>query len=533
MKFLEIIKFPKVSKPQWIQILIVTLFFAAFLGVGFSVYHDYGISTDEPIDYTRGKINYLRLRGGSLEDFQDNCKINSTVCSYPPFFSMVLFRAAPFGDWYDILYTRHLITFLFFALSVFFFYLIGKKIFKHWLIGLLGSLILILSPRIFANSFFNPKDIPFLSSYIIAMYTMFLFVEKKNIWTAILHGLAMGMSISIRIPGVILLPITAVFYFFSLFLDNNLKIKSFLKMIGLGSILGIICALFIYCFFPLLYTDPINNFISAYKLMSNFPWSNYHLFRGYDIQGVIPWYYSILWFSIGSPIFYVLFFWFGTIILGLRFIKARSKSEFLSLLPIYTIGACGVLPIVSVIISKSVIYTDNRQMFFCYPALLLVTLFGINSAVELLKRKTNHWRIFTACLLIISLANPLYFMIRYHPFEKVYFNILAGTKMSIVKERFDFDAWSISNKQGLEYLLKVIPEGKIRVSSFDGRDFPTLDFLTIPHNQRDRFIFDDKNPDYILTTYRFYPRNKVQKAKVFYSFMVGDAPVMTIYKVKR
>lgn len=304
-------------------------------------------------------------------------------------------------------------------------------------------------------------------------------------------------------------------------------------MIGLGSILGIICALFIYCFFPLLYTDPINNFISAYKLMSNFPWSNYHLFRGYDIQGVIPWYYSILWFSIGSPIFYVLFFWFGTIILGLRFIKARSKSEFLSLLPIYTIGACGVLPIVSVIISKSVIYTDNRQMFFCYPALLLVTLFGINSAVELLKRKTNHWRIFTACLLIISLANPLYFMIRYHPFEKVYFNILAGTKMSIVKERFDFDAWSISNKQGLEYLLKVIPEGKIRVSSFDGRDFPTLDFLTIPHNQRDRFIFDDKNPDYILTTYRFYPRNKVQKAKVFYSFMVGDAPVMTIYKVKR
>jgi hypothetical protein len=103
--------------------------------------------------------------------------------------------------------------------------------------------------------------------------------------------------------------------------------------------------------------------------------------------------------------------------------------------------------------------------------------------------------------------------------------------MSVVKERFGFDGWSLSNKQGLEYLLSKIPEGKIRVSSFDSRDFPTMDFLTLPRNVRNRFIFDENNPEYILNCYRYYPEKQVENAEIFYSFMVGDAPVMTIYKV--
>ncbi len=531
MKFLEKVRLPKVSKPQWIQILFVTLFFASLLGVGLSVYKDYGISTDESADYTRGKISYIRMRGGSLAEFEEACSHYNHLCEYPPFFSMVLFRAAPFGDWYNILYTRHLVTFLFFAFSVFVFYLLGKKSFKDWKIGLLGALFLVLSPRIFASSFFNPKDIPFLSAYIIAMYTMLLFVQKKNWWTAILHGLSVGMAISIRIPGVILLPITALYYFFDLFLSRQLSWKSVFKMVGLGVLLGTICAVFIYAFFPTLYPDPINNFINSYKLMSDYTWSNYHLFMGSDIQDVLPWYYSIVWFSIGSPIFYVILFWFGTAILWIRSIKNRSRASYLNLLPTYIIGACGVLPIISIIIGKSVVYTDNRQMYFCYPALLIISLFGINALIQWLKQKTRFWQITTIIVLLAGLANPVYFMIRYHPFQNVYFNVLAGSKMSVVKERFGFDGWSLSNKQGLEYLLSKIPEGKIRVSSFDSRDFPTMDFLTLPRNVRNRFIFDENNPEYILNCYRYYPEKKVENAEIFYSFMVGDAPVMTIYKV--
>ena len=87
-------------------------------------------------------------------------------------FSMLLYWYAPTGDTQTIYWRRHQLTFAFFAFSVFIFFLIGKKIFKDWKIGLLGSLFLIISPRIFAHSFYNPKDIPFLSAYIIAIYTL-------------------------------------------------------------------------------------------------------------------------------------------------------------------------------------------------------------------------------------------------------------------------------------------------------------------------------------------------------------------------
>lgn len=531
MNFLKKLSFPKLSKPQWIQILIVTLFFASFLGVGFSIYKDYGISTDESVDYTRGKISYLRLRGGSLQDFEESCSHYNSLCDYPPFFSMVLFRAAPFGDWNDILNTRHLVTFLFFAFSVFIFYLLGKKTFKNWKIGLLGALFLVISPRIFASSFFNPKDIPFLSAYIIAIYTMLLFIEKKNWWTALLHGLVTGMAVSIRIPGIVLLPITALFYFLDLYLNKNLSWKSFLKMVGLGTLLGGTCVLFVYAFFPTLYPDPINNFIYSYKLMSNYTWSNYHLFMGKDIRDVLPWYYSIVWFSIGTPIFYVILFWLGIVTLTIRSISTHTKMAFANLLPVYLVGACGILPIFSIIIGKSVVYTDNRQMYFCYPALLLVSLFGLNSLIQWIKQKAKYWQIVIALILVAGLANPIIFMIRYHPFQNVYFNILAGLKMSDVREKFGLDGWSIATKQGLEYLLKTVPEGEIRVSSRDGRNLDDLDFKTLPRDQRDRFVFDDQNPDYIFTSYRYYPQRMVTKGEVYYSIMVGDAPILTIYKV--
>jgi len=391
---------------------------------------------------------------------------------------------------------------------------------------------LVLSPRIFANSFFNPKDIPFLSAYIIAMYTLLLFIEKKSWWSAILHSLAIGMAVSIRIPGVILLPITALFYFANLFLTKQLSWKSFFKMVGLGVLIGLFSAVFIYSFFPKLYPDPINNFIKSFKLMGDYSWSNYHLFMGKDIQDKLPWYYSIVWFSIGSPLFYVVLFWIGTIILAVRSSFGRTKAAFADLLPIYLVGACGVLPILSIIIGKSVVYTDNRQMYFCYPALLLVSLYGIKSFIDWFKQKTCRWQIVTAIILLMGLANPIYFMVRYHPFQNVYFNILAGSKMSVVKERFGLDGWAISTKQGLEYLLKTIPEGQIRISSFDKRNFIDLDLNTLPRDQRERFVVDNTNPDYVLTAYRYYPEKNFEDGEIFYSIMVGDTPIMTIYKVK-
>ena len=167
-----------------IPVVCVSIFFFVFVLCGSLIYKDYGISLDEQIDYIRGQINYERFSGGSLADFQKACQYNHTICYYPPSFSMLLYWYAHSGDSQAIYWARHQLTFDFFAFSVFIFFLVGKKIFKDWRLGLLGALFLIVSPRIFAHSFYNPKDIPCLSAYIIAIYTMLLLLEKKNVFTA-------------------------------------------------------------------------------------------------------------------------------------------------------------------------------------------------------------------------------------------------------------------------------------------------------------------------------------------------------------
>ena len=65
---------------------------------------------------------------------------------------------------------RHVFISSFFYISLIFYFKIYQKIFDNWTISLLGVLFLILSPRIYAESFYNNKDIFFMSSCIIVTF---------------------------------------------------------------------------------------------------------------------------------------------------------------------------------------------------------------------------------------------------------------------------------------------------------------------------------------------------------------------------
>jgi len=528
------------DKKNLIPVITVFLFFSIYVLVGYLIYKDYGGSADEPNDYRRGQVNYDRFVGGSLAEFKKTCSKSDSICNYPPLFSMLLYWYAPGGDSQAMYWRRHQLTFAFFVFSVFIFFLIGKKIFKDWKIGLLGALFLIISPRIFAQSFYNPKDIPFLSTYVISIYTLLLFLEKKNVFTAILHGIAIGVMCSIRTPGLIIIPITFFFYLFDLFLSNE-KWQSYLKASLLFLFSCIIAAGLVYWFTPKLYTNPIANYIQIFNIMKRYPWSDYQLYMGQNISNHIPWHYSIVWFSISSPVFYLVLFLLGGITLVIRTLRSRLREHFRSMGDLYLVEACGILPIIAVIVMKSVLYTDNRQMYFVYPALLLISLYGFKSLIDKIHQKSQFWRLWMAIILIAGLAYPVYFMIRYHPYQATYFNFLAGSKMSIIKNRFILDAWGLSTKDGLEYIAKTDPAQKITVlifGNFRGG------WLLLPEPDRQRLnvlypqkgtqsldIINSQSPEYIIDTYRRYPVEKVTGGKAVYSIKVGDADILTVYKM--
>jgi len=520
------------DKKNLIPIITVFLFFSVFIILGYSIYKDYGVTPDEPIDFIRGQVNYTRMMGGSLAAFQKICPKLENTCYYPPFFSMVLYASAPTGDTQSIYLHRHQVTFAFFVFSAFIFFLLGKKIFKDWKIGLLGSLFLILSPRIFSNSFYNPKDIPFLGAYIIAVYTMLLFLEKKNLFTAILHGVITAIACSIRTPGLIIIPVTFLFYLTDLILAKeplnlkNLRQSKYFKAVLLGGAFLVVTAGLMVLFFPLLYTDPIGNLIKSFNLMKKYPWLGDQLFMGTDIRRHIPWDYSIVWFAISSPLLYLVLFIAGLATLIYKTARTKIITHLQSMRDLYVIAACGILPIIIVIIEKSTLYNDNRQMYFVYPMLLLISLYGFKVGLDKLKQISIRWQFWAAAVLVVGLAYPVYFMARYHPNEQTYFNILAGTKMSEIEKNFTVDPWGLSVKQGLDFIVRTDAGQKIRVSLFDVSEYAT-DILS--KKDSDRLFFTDKNPEYVIWHVHISPLTSPGK-KVF-SVRVGDADILSIFKV--
>ena len=163
---------------------LVILFFVVLFFVGLKVFPDYGVHLDEENNQAFGQRSYEYIRDFNiLSPAISDSKFDFHDKIHGPIFQIILiFIKNQFNltDSRTILLMRHLCTFLIFYLGVVFFYLLNYFYFKERKIALLGCLFLVLHPRIFAHSFYNSADIPFLSFYIISTYTLLRFLEQRN-----------------------------------------------------------------------------------------------------------------------------------------------------------------------------------------------------------------------------------------------------------------------------------------------------------------------------------------------------------------
>ena len=75
--------------------------------------------------------------------------------------------------------------------------------------------MIFLSPRIFANSFYNNKDIIFLSFFIFSIYFAFRLIDKPSNKNIILSALFCALAIDIRLVAVILPAVLLLVFFLS------------------------------------------------------------------------------------------------------------------------------------------------------------------------------------------------------------------------------------------------------------------------------------------------------------------------------
>ena len=187
---------------------IAPVFFGLALIVGILAFDDYGISWDEPFQRDYGRAVYDYVAHGDMRMLEGPNRY------YGPVFEMMLLgieRGLGLEDSRDIYLMRHLVGFLLFFVASIFFFKLAKRLFGDWRIALLGSVLFVTSPRIFAHAFFNPKDIPLMAFFTIGGFTLVDFLDHMTIRRALVHAVVCAVLIDIRIVGAMLAVLTVVF----------------------------------------------------------------------------------------------------------------------------------------------------------------------------------------------------------------------------------------------------------------------------------------------------------------------------------
>ena len=441
----------------------ITCFFLILLFLGIFIYKDFGVSADEMTQRAIGQtsLTYLAnlfgiaflLDGATpLIDpasvFLSQRDRDYGVAFELPaeFFAKVLHLGSR-----DAYYFRHLLTFLVFYVAVYFFYRLIRLRYDSWRMGLLGATFLILSPRIFGDSFFNDKDLVFLSVFLIGIYTLVQFILKPNWRNALWHALACAIAIDVRLMAV-LLPAATLAALLMLSLRQALPIKIMLSLLGLYSVLLVV---FVIAFWPWLWLDPVGHFLLAFRNMAHFRHNPEMYFMGQIISAKeLPWYYIPVWIGVTTPIIYSLLFCMGLGVTlkqvwtnGRRLWSTKQELQDLIFLGLF------IAPLLAVIVLHSVLYNGWRQMYFLYPAFLLVAVRGwvwIWAQCHSHQRRRNG----VALVLVACLGYTGYWMIRWHPHQYLYFNVLAGE----FAKRFDVDYWAVAYKPILEKIVAQNPK---------------------------------------------------------------------------
>lgn len=511
---------------EFIQIphLALILFFAAFFLVGQQVYDDYGISWDEPTQLEIGKANYRYLFKGdrSLLEMRDRY--------YGPLFEMFLVRVMVQVPSREMYLSRHWWNFLAFFVGVVGFALMLERIYPRRWVVLLGCLFLVLTPRIFADAFYNSKDIPFLSATVWGMLALSVYLQQSSLLRVGFLSLATAAMVGIRLPGIFLIGVTLVLIGREM-IARRLSLQNGIRD---GLVYLILTAGLIFAFYPVLWHDPMGELGRAFETMAKFPHYLPVFYLGQFLSPQsLPWHYLPVWVAISVPIAYLVLAMLGGIITLWKWGRNPKTLWNATSTPWLMAGLWLFCPWIAVLLFHSALYDGWRQMFFLYPAIILFSVRGweyLHQMVARIRFSPFFQRGFAGSLLGLIFIPVVVWMIASHPYQNVYFNCLAGRDMQTIKMRFDLDYWGLAYREGLEALLKLDAGKQIKVYADTPAGVRNAAILTTSEEHRLQFVDDPGEADYFIGNYRWHPADYPYPDEVI-TIWVGNAKILSVFRL--
>jgi len=525
---------------QYEMYLRFIIFFTLFC-IGFNIFSDYGVSLDEDAYIYNGLIEYNFLRNFFYsESFnfvnEYNNYINNTEKLSNLFYLLVFFiRDISFLNIHQI---SHMLNFCIFLLSCYFFYLLIYKRFSSKLLAYLAIVIILTTPRIFAESFYNARDLFYMSFLVINIYLFNRLLENFNIRNIIFFSFISAICLNLRIFSLI-------FFILSLFIlilefESSKKVKVLVFNIFLVFFLTF---LIFFVITPYYWNDPVINFFKYYfsdlSTTNEIRITNIFLGDLYSSQNS-PWYYFIIWIVFTVPVIYIFLFFLGflksLIYYLMKLINLKENTNIWSskneLIDFYIVFSF-ILTFFLITRFGKINVDGWRHLYFLYPLIIYCIFIFLDS----LKKFKNIYLSIIFILFTQALLSSIW-IYRNHPYQYVYFNFLETINEKI---NFDLDYWGISNYNIYKYILSKENDDQITIGTVSFNDLnDNYNILDEKDRSRIKITNYENSPTYLIDNYRIpYKIEKIDNArkhlsnyKKVHEVIVDKNIISTLYKIK-
>ena len=430
----------------------------AFLLVGVAVWTTYGAGPDAPMQRHIADRNLAYITGDAdrLGGFKIKHNRYYGVAFELP---LLLFeRGLGLEDSHRISLLRHLVTHGFFLVGGLCCALLVYRLTRSRGVALFALLLFVLQPRLYAHSFFNGKDLPFLSMFMVTLYVTHRAFRRDTVGAFVLCGVCVGVLTNLRIMGVLLFPAVLALRGLDL-LQAGRGARS--HVLVTGGVFALAGPGMLYALSPYLWADPLE-FGTAVQTLAHYRHDAFGLFQGRLVfSHHLPPHYVPTWVAISTPLVTLLGGGLGVLRVCSRSVRRpRAALGNTDLRFGLLLLACLTLPVLAIIALGSHLYDGWRHVFFLHAPLCGLAGLGVHWAGG--RSRQAAAGVYTLAGMGVLVTGVE--MVHLHPHQHVYFNRLVDrTTPEYLRDHYVLGVWGISCGAGLEFLRRRYPTTMVYV----------------------------------------------------------------------
>lgn len=347
----------------------------------------------------------------------------------------------------------HIYTFVLVFWGMCSLFFLGKVLFESEKLAGFMVLLFFLTPRMFAESHYNNKDVVLLSLLFSMMYYGYRLMRKTTWGNVCLLSFTGALATNLKVVGAFMFGVIGLYC-----LGYLIAHKSFNKKV-IGKAMACVVLWFVLYIFmsPAAWNDIMGYFDYLISYALNYVlWHDYILFDGRmihkDYTG-IPKKYLPVMILLTVPVGILLLAVIGGLVAVIIMI---SKKKLWDREGYICMGLLiGAVPLLFAVSQATPVYNGWRHFYFVYMSIVLGAGYGAYFLWQLAGRYKKEKQVGVVGLGYLLLL-ALGIVINY-PQEHSFYNVLAGKD---VVNNFELDYWDMCVKQAMEAVCDQVAEGE-------------------------------------------------------------------------